>query len=209
MRHRAMKMRGAATLAALALAVVAAGCGGGDEGEQEGAAAPGGTARAEGAAPGESAGAGATRPERGTNPPRPDTAPTGDESITSFGSEAEGDERERLIAAQQGLLNGLADRDYATACTRLSERTRRGMAQLTGRRRASCESLLPKLLSPTAAAVAREQAGGDVASVRVEAEQAFVLFRAPGAKLYMLAMREEDGEWRSTTVAGSVVIPDL
>jgi len=39
--------------------------------------------------------------------------------------------------------------------------------------------------------------------------QAFAIFRAPGAKLWVLPMRRQGGQWRPTTLLPSVLVPDL
>jgi hypothetical protein len=64
-----------------------------------------------------------------------------------------------------------------------------------------------KAARPTAVAIAREQANGHVTKVRVEGERAFVVFHAPGAMLYQLTMVRDDGEWKTATVASSVLVP--
>ena len=71
------------------------------------------------------------------------------------------------------------------------------------------EAILPALLAPTAAQVARQQADGQVTKVRDEGDRAFVVFKAPGAKLYQQTMVREGGEWKVATVAASVLVPDL
>jgi hypothetical protein len=72
-----------------------------------------------------------------------------------------------------------------------------------------CAAILPKILSPTAPAVARAQAKGEVTKVRVEGGRAFVIFHAPGAKLYQMTMVRENGRWKTATVAAAVLVPDL
>ena len=74
---------------------------------------------------------------------------------------------------------------------------------------APCAKLLSVVLTPTASDFAREQVGGTITRVRVGGDRAFVVFRAPGAKRYMLAFVREDGEWKSTTAYASVLVPDL
>ena len=45
--------------------------------------------------------------------------------------------------------------------------------------------------------------------MRDEGDRAFVVFKAPGAKLYQQTMVREGGEWKVATVAASVLVPDL
>jgi hypothetical protein len=138
------------------------------------------------------------------------TAPQGGEkSIEEFGSEAEGRGREELLNAFRGSLEAMAARDYGAACSYLADTVHRSLEQFVGggSRAKGCEALLPKLLTPTAAAIAREQANGDVKKVRMEGDRGFVVFHAPGAKLYQLTMVREGGKWKAATVGGSVLIP--
>jgi hypothetical protein len=66
---------------------------------------------------------------------------------------------------------------------------------------------LSALLAPTAATISHEQAEGRITKVRVQGKRAFVVFHAPGAKLYMLTMVREGGGWKAATVAASILVP--
>jgi hypothetical protein len=67
--------------------------------------------------------------------------------------------------------------------------------------------ILPRILAPGAPSIARGQAGGRVAKIRTKGALAFVIFRAPGAKLYQLAMVREGGRWKATIISPSVLVP--
>jgi hypothetical protein len=43
--------------------------------------------------------------------------------------------------------------------------------------------------------------------VGVRGDRAFVVFHAPGAKLFQLTMVREGGRWKTTTIAASVLVP--
>jgi len=135
----------------------------------------------------------------------------GEKSIEEYGSEAGADDRGAILASFEGYLDAVAEEDSATACSYLSARVRESLEQLVarGRKGVGCAQILPKLLAPTAAAISREQANGKVTRVRVEGDQAFVVFHAPGAKLYTLGLVYEGGQWKATTVAASVLVPQL
>jgi hypothetical protein len=134
----------------------------------------------------------------------------GEASIEEFGEEAEGAERSEVLATFTGYLNALTHKDYATACAYLSHDVHESLDRFAGKGPgAECASLLPALLSPTASQVARGQAEGTVRKVRVEGERGFVVFKAPGAKLYEMTMVREGGEWKVATVAASVLVPEL
>lgn len=43
--------------------------------------------------------------------------------------------------------------------------------------------------------------------MRVKGDRAFVLYHAPGARLYAMTMMREGGAWKATMIAGTVPIP--
>lgn len=187
-----------------ALASALVGCGGGDEESTStpsaGSASGATTTQTNPAAPaGDAAEHGVGEVHRG-----------GEASIEEFGSEAEGSEREAVLAVFTGYLNAIAEEDYPAACSHLAATVRSSLTQLAGEAsRSACAALLPKLLAPTAPRIAHEQANGRITKVRAEGDRAFVVFRAPGAELYQLTMIEEGGEWKATTVGASVLVPEL
>ena len=156
-----------------------------------------------------------------TTPPPPDggggqtddaeAAKGGEASIEEFGSEAGGSEREQILDVFAGYMNAIADKRYDSVCADLSAAVQGSLEQLAveALKAKGCTAILPKLLAPTAAQVARQQANGEVTKVRVEGDRAFVVFKAPGAKLYQLTMVKEDGAWKAATVAAAVLVPEL
>ena len=173
----------ASALALLAVVLALAGCGGG------GGSSSATTAKAP-----------ATEPQKG-----------GEASIEGFGSEASGAEREAILSSFEDYLDAIAQRDYPTACSHLSETVQSSLEQLVVKslKGKGCAAILPKLLSPSAPQTAREQAEGKVAKVRFEGERGFVVFHAPGAKLYQQTMQREGGSWKVASVAASVLVPEL
>jgi hypothetical protein len=133
----------------------------------------------------------------------------GEKSIEDFGAEAKGAGRAALLGAFHSYLKAVAAEDNAAACSYLSVNVQRSLEQLAGGQGKSpgCTQILSKLLSPTAPAVSREQAEGGITKARVEGDRAFVVFHAPGAKLYQMTMVREAGEWKVATVAASVLVP--
>lgn len=135
----------------------------------------------------------------------------GEASIEEFGEEAGGAAREALLTSFEGYLRAIAAGDTAKACSRLSTTVHASLEQVAGRGLAGkgCAAVLSRLLAPTAGQVARAQANGEVTRVRVEGSRAFVIFHAPGAELYELAMLEQGGEWKAATVSAGILVPDL
>jgi hypothetical protein len=135
----------------------------------------------------------------------------GEASIEDFGSEARGADRSAIEGVFRGYLNALAAEDYAVACSYLSGSVQESLERLLPKalKARDCVAILPKLLSPTIAAIAREHANGEIAKIRVEGDRAFVVFRAPGAELYQLTMVGEADEWKASTVTAAVLVPEL
>lgn len=134
----------------------------------------------------------------------------GEASIEEFGQEAEGPEREAILSVFTGYLEALADKDYEAACADLWATVDESLAQLSGEgSKAECSAILPELLAPGADRVARQQAEGKMSKVRIEGDRGFVVFHAPGAKLYQQTMSKEGGDWKVATVAAAVLVPDL
>jgi hypothetical protein len=135
--------------------------------------------------------------------------PSGEESIERFGSEATGARRAAILAAFRDYLGALGHRDYPDACSRLSAAVVRSLRRFAApaTTRSGCAQLLPAVLAPSAAEVSRDQAGGEVTKVRVSGSRSFVVFRAPGAKLYQLTMLREAGEWKAATLSGAILVP--
>lgn len=133
----------------------------------------------------------------------------GEKSIEGFGAEAGGPERVALLGAFHGYLEAIASGDGASACSRLAARVRHSLEQLVGGRvrRGGCAAILPRLLTPAAAAAGRQQAEGKVTRVRAKDGRAFVVFHAPGAKLYQLTLVREGGRWKAATATASVLVP--
>jgi hypothetical protein len=175
--------------------ITAAGCGGGGDSSTQ---ASGGQAETSAAQGSESTAAEGRGHYQG-----------GEKSIEDFGAEAEGAGRAALLGAFHSYLNAVAAKDNATACSFLSGNVKRSLEQLAGGKSKSpgCTQILSKLLSPTAPAISREQAEGRITKVRVEGDRAFVVFHAPGAKLYQMTMVREGDEWKVATVAASVLVP--
>jgi hypothetical protein len=198
-------------IAALAIAILAAlllvSCGGGGDSTQAEAGATAGAAESR---PSESRGEaseGAERSERKA-PPHEKFA---EEDIESFGEEASGSDETTIVGVFETYLGALAGKDAKTACEYLTANVQESLQRLAGAKgkKLSCARILPKLLSSTAPAEARQQANGEIKKVRVKGDTAFVVFHAPGAKLFMLTLVREGGRWKATTVAASVLVPEL
>ena len=132
-------------------------------------------------------------------------------SIEGYGDEAEGSDREAVLSAFHAYFGALAQGDEQAACSRLGANVQRSLQSLAAKskKELSCAQLLELLLSPQAKQIAKGQANGKITKVRIKGDTAFIVFHAPGARLYQLTMVEEEGEWKATTLSASVLAPSL
>lgn len=144
--------------------------------------------------------------------PSASKAQSAEASIEGFGEEAEGAERAELLAIFHGYLGALGGEEHEQVCAYVSQRVRKALfEQFTrpGQGSRECPATLERLLSPEAAAIAKEQEQGQVHKVRSDGETAFVVFKAPGARLYQLNLTREDGEWKLSILLPPVLAPTL
>jgi hypothetical protein len=132
-------------------------------------------------------------------------------SIEGFGEEAKGSDRAELLSAFHGYLGAIAGGHQEAACSYLNERVRESLLQLAGKAKKSlgCAELLGALLSPEASEITRSQDDGQVRKVRLQGDTAFVVFHAPGARLYQLNLNREGDEWKVASLSVSVLAPEL
>jgi hypothetical protein len=122
-----------------------------------------------------------------------DTKKSGDNSIESYGTEADGSEKAAIVAAMRAFDLAVATRDYEGVCAGLAEKIRSGLAESNKR----CPELLETLMT-IPPAEAQGSANGTVTDVRVGGGNAFVLFRAVGgSELDYFVMTLEGSGWKS------------
>jgi hypothetical protein len=221
-------------LALLGIAAIAQGCGGGGSETSETSAAAERTTAVEtgqGTGTGSESGAGQGGKEAngnaggkgegsGANGPhgpglaekaKPDTKgfkapPGGDNSIQTYGEEAESSEEKEITTAMASFLRALANRDYPAICEGLSESNRGQLEQLAKLKKeigTDCPSILKSLIvGPTDEA--RKAAEGTVYQVRVEGENAFVMFTPLGGTASYFVMKHDPDGWKSTTLSSGV-----
>jgi uncharacterized membrane protein YkoI len=132
-------------------------------------------------------------------------------SIEGYGEEASGSEREELLSAFHAHFAAIAQGDNEKTCESLPAKARESLKSLSNqtKKELSCPELLELLLSPDAKQIAKQQSEGEITKVRIEGDTAFIVFHAPGARLYQLTMVEEEGQWKATSLAASVLAPSL
>jgi hypothetical protein len=215
-----------ALLAAIALVALAAGCGGGSSSTSssstEASAPPSTTTEqhspssappAQGAAKTGGGGSKPAAPSAASSPAETaklkkqlskEEEEPGDHSIQEYGSEANGEQEKAVLSAMRSFIADLATANYNGVCAGLTKSNREQLekyVKVTGGSAAGCPAVLKKLLVAGAAKEAKKNVNATIGRVRVGEGSAFVLFRPLGGKLSYFVLKEEDGAWKSVSLA--------
>jgi hypothetical protein len=194
----ASRRLGAIAVAALsAFALFATGCGGDSSREEAVEALKEAFANRVGAVP-DSGATGAAAPSGG-NP-----------TIEEFGDEAGGAERAQIVTSFEAYFAALGSKGYGDACAQLAKPIKKLLERFSAAKKEQeekgCAAIVARIPNAAETAV-KVKAHGRVTEVRVKDGRAYVLFKAPGAKLYQFSLRREDGEWKPAIVSASVLQP--
>jgi hypothetical protein len=132
----------------------------------------------------------------------------GDNSVQEFGEEAEGEEFDAAAVALHNFLDARAESNWEAACQYMSNTViasfEKLAAQAKGVGDTSCAGILEKLTNPAAVSVMKEEAvKANVGSLRIEDEQAFVIYTGIDGTVLAMPMANEDGEWKVASLAGT------
>lgn len=197
----------------LAVALVLSACGGDDTttaaAETAGqATGSSGDERAAGDEGGQATESGeATDPLDGEPPPPVEKievppAPKGsDDSIQTFGKEADAAQSAEGAQAVNGFFQGRADGRWADACYYLSSDMGAALAQ-TAEEGADCEASLRNLTEKVPRKALNQQAKVRVGSVRVDGDRGFVVYKGAGGVWYAVPLSKEGGEWKLGALSG-------
>jgi hypothetical protein len=135
----------------------------------------------------------------------------GDNSIQEYGEEAPASEMDEAAAALHNFLDARAAGDWASACSFLATDVVETLEKLASQAKelqgADCAAILGRLTNPAATeAIRAEAAQADVASLRVEGDGGFVIYRGIDDAVQAVAMRKEDGEWKVGSLAGTPIL---
>lgn len=132
--------------------------------------------------------------------------PGGDNSVQDFGSEATESEFEQAAAALHGFLDARAAGDWEAVCEYVAgsvvdslEQVASASAEMKGRK---CPKLMAALSGSVPSAVRAEAAIADVGALRVEGEQAFLLYQGANYIDYAIPMTRDGGRWKVASLAG-------
>jgi hypothetical protein len=131
----------------------------------------------------------------------------GDNSVQEFGEESNETELEEAATALHAYLVARAEEDWATACANLSESVAEQLQGLASRAEGlegkGCAAILQALTPKLPPSVRQESTIVDAGSLRLEGEQAFLIYRGAEGKTYTILMAPEDGTWKVGSLAAT------
>lgn len=132
----------------------------------------------------------------------------GDNSIAEYGVEASDDEREAAAAALHGFFDSVAAQRWDTACSYMSASLLAMLEHLpepSGQQSdlEGCPEIFAALSGGIPQSTLDAAAKADVASLRIEGERGFVLYRGAGGEAYVMPVVREEGAWRIGSLAGT------
>ena len=132
----------------------------------------------------------------------------GDNSIQEFGAEAPEDDLSRAAEALHNFLDARVAGAWAAACSYLSAEVREQLEQLAKASEedlggGDCPTVLAAFSRKASAAELRAAAVADVGSLRIEDGRAFLLYTGAKGATYVIPMVEEAGDWKLQSMAGT------
>jgi hypothetical protein len=133
--------------------------------------------------------------------------PGGDNSIQSFGEEADGAEADAASAAVVAYMQARARDDWAQECAYLAAATVKPLEELAARspqiEGKDCAAVLEALAGGAPGSTRANTMTGAVASLRFEGDRGFALYHGTRGVDYFVPMVKEDGEWKVGALAPS------
>jgi hypothetical protein len=136
----------------------------------------------------------------------PFVAVDSDNSVPTFGNEADTAERERAEASLKAYLRARARRDWAGVCQGLAAPTRKRYVELGASAKAVAPRCAQVLATLSKGTDLSDPLTGALLSLRVHGDNSFALFYGPGRQAYMMPMNREGGSWRPTQL-GPIAYP--
>ena len=132
----------------------------------------------------------------------------GDNSVQEFGEEANTTELDAAAVALHNFLDARAEGNWAAACGYMSKGVIESFEKLAAQAKQiedkGCAGILEKLTNPAAKdAMKTEAEKANVRSLRIEDEQAFVIYTGIGGTVLAMPMANEGGDWKVASLAGT------
>lgn len=131
----------------------------------------------------------------------------GDNSVQEFGSEADTAEFDQAAEAVHGFFDARVRDDWEAACSYLAADVAGPLQQLAGKSKELADGGCPETLEAISEGVPQsafeEAAKADIGSLRVEGDQAFVIYVGANQMVLAMPMKDEDGTWKVASLAGT------
>lgn len=136
-------------------------------------------------------------------------APTGDNSIPEYGSEATSSQEAEATAALRAYLVAREGGDWSAACPSMGapvQKQLETLAKASNAKSGDCEEAFVTLSKYGSASERVNPLSGGLAAFRVKGNKAFALFYGPHNQQFMMPMVEEGGAWKVNQI-GPVTYP--
>jgi hypothetical protein len=135
----------------------------------------------------------------------------GDNSVQEFGAEADTSELDAAATALHNFLDARAAEDWAAACSFMSKSTTESLEKLASQAKGtgggSCAAVLKSITNTDAIDELRAEAEqADVGSLRVEGEQAFVIYTGLEGAVIAIPVANENGSWKVASLGGTPLL---
>lgn len=132
----------------------------------------------------------------------------GDNSVQEFGAEVEGSEQDEAATALHNFLDARGEGNWAAACSYMSKSIVESFESLASRSKelkgAGCGELLETLSNKDALPELRKEAErANVGSLRIEGDQAFIIYQGLEGSIMAMSMTQEDGAWKVGSLAAT------
>jgi hypothetical protein len=176
------------------LALGGLGCDGGDSSSADGS----GTSAPQGAAEGRTAAAGqASQQPKGSSAEF--LTPGGDNSIQTYGKEADKAERSAASEVLEAFMAARADQDWEAACAALNAEAFEPLEKLVAPG-SGCVATLAAVAKKLEPSSWENTMTGPIAVLRREREHAFALYHGTANTDYFIQMTNEGGTWKVATL---------
>lgn len=132
--------------------------------------------------------------------------PGGDNSIQSYGEEADAGERKKAEEALAAYLDARAAGDWAKACAHLAATAVKPLEQLAAsspKLKGNCAALLAQLQKAVPPSELDSTLINGLASLRVQGNRAFALYHGPRGTDYFVLMEKDGDGWTVAALAPS------
>jgi len=132
----------------------------------------------------------------------------GDNSIQEFGEEGSEAELEEAAKAVHTFFVARAAGHWSEACSLMSASLTERLVQLAAKSSGvqGCGAFLEAFTTELPAAAWRELTTMDAGSLRQEGEQGFLIYTGPGGTVYSMPLRDEDGQWKVTSLSATELL---